>query len=206
MNTQTHKNPVRLIIAVLAMTALITLACSSSNVQVYTPAPIVVDITLYEDEFNDLSMSDGVHLTDRYGFRLTDHYSLHVTDHYGVHISRDDGVHLTDQCQPLLDRPTRVELHEGYIRFVGTNLQPDGSEVEGSLDLSLTSENGQLKARIFAVDIPGVDLEDPCVVGFNQELEYAFSHMLDDTSGELLFKEVVVEEDVLRMKIQVNIN
>jgi hypothetical protein len=198
MNTQTHKTPVLLIVAMLAMTVLITSACSFSNVKVYTPSPVVVDITLYEDEFNDLSMNDGVHLTD--------HYSVHFTEHYGVYLSTNEGVHLTDHCQPVLDRATRVELHDGYIRFVGTKLQPDGSEVEGSLDLSLTAENGQLKAKIFAVDIPGVDLNNRCITESNKELEYAFTHMLDYTPGEVVFQEVTVEEGVLRMKIQVNVN
>lgn len=189
MNTQTHKTPVLLIVAMLAMTVLITSACSFSNVKVYTPSPVVVDITLYEDEFNDLSMNDGIHLTD----------------HYGVYFSTNDGIHLTDQCH-VLDRTTRVELHDGYIHFVGTKLQPDGSEVKGSLDLSLTAENAQLKAKILAVDIPGVDLNNRCVTESNKELEYAFSHMLDYTPGEVLFQEVTVEEGVLRMKIQVNVN
>lgn len=197
MNTQTHKTPVLLIIAMLAMTALITSACSFSNVKVYTPSPVVVDITLYEDQFNDLSMNDGVHLSD--------HYDIHF-EHYGVYFTRNDGIHLTDHCQSVLDHATRVELHDGYIRFVGTKLQPDGSEVEGSLDLSLTSEDGQLKAEIFAVDIPGLDLNNRCVTESNEELEYAFTHMLDYTPGDVLFKEVKVEEGVLRMKIQVNIN
>lgn len=189
MNTQTHKTPFLLIITMLAMTALIASACSFSNAGVYTPSAVVVDITLYEDEFNDLSVNDGVRLND----------------HHGVTFFSNDGVHLTDHCR-VLDRATRIELHDGYIRFVGTKLQPDGSEVEGSLDLSLTAENGQLKARIFAMDIPGFDLDNRCVTEANEEMEYAFTHMLDSTPGEVLFKELKVEEDVLRMKIQVNIN
>ena len=198
MNTQTHKTPVLLIVAMLAMTTLITSACSFSNVHVYTPSPVVVKVTLYEDQLNDLSMNDGVHLAD--------HYDIHFTDHYGVYLTRNDGIHLTDHCRDVLDHATRVELHDGYIRFVGTKDQPDGSEVEGSLDLSLTAENDQLKAKIFAVDIPDIDLNNRCVVESNEELEYAFAHMLDYTPGDVLFKEVTVEEGVLRMKIQVNID
>ena len=198
MNTQTHKNPVLLIIAVLVMTALISSACSFSNVQVYTPAPVVVDVTLYEDQFNGFSKNDSV--------RVTDGYTVHFTEPFGVYFTKNDGIHLTDHCQNVLDHATRVELHDGYIRFVGTKLQPDGSEVEGSLDLSLTAENGQLKAKVFAVDIPGIDINNLCVVESNEELEYAFTHMLDYTPGDVMFKEVTVEEGVLRMKIQVNIN
>ena len=197
MITQTHKNPVLLIIAVLAMTALISSACSFSNVQVYTSAPVVVDITLYEDQFNGFSMNDGV--------RVNDGYTVHFTEPFGVHFHKNDGIHLTDHCH-VLDHATRIELHDGYIRFVGTKLQPDGSEVEGSVDLSLTAENAQLKAKVFAVDIPGIDLNNRCVVESNEEMEYAFTHMLDYTPGDVMFKEVKVEEGVLRMKIQVNIN
>ena len=198
MNTHTSKAPVLSLIAVLAMTVLLTSACSFSSAKVYTPSPVVVDITLHEDEFNDLSMNDGARLTDR--------YSVHITDHYGVYFTTNDALHLTDHCQHVLDRATRIELHDGYIRFVGTKLQPDGSEVEGSLDLRLTAENAQLKAKIIAVDIPGVDLNNRCVTESNEELEYAFTHMLDLTPGEVLFKEVTVEEGVLRMKVQVGIN
>ena len=151
---------------------------------------MIVDVTLYEDQFNDHTTNDGVHFTD----------------HFGVYLFRNDGIRLTEHCQPVLDHATRVELHDGYIRFVGTKRQPDGSEVEGSLDLSLTAENALLKAKIFAVDIPGVDLNNRCVTESNEELEYAFTHMLDYTPGEVLFKEVTVEEGVLRMKIQVNLD
>ncbi len=198
MNTHTCKVPVLSLIVLLAMTVLLTSACSFRSVKVYTPSPVVVDITLHEDEFNGLSMNDGARLTNRYG--------VHMIDHYGVYFSPKHGLHLTDDCQHVLDRATRIELHDGYMRFVGTKLQPDGSEVEGSLDLRLTAENAQLKARIIAVDIPGVDLNNRCITESNEELEYAFAHMLDLTPGEVLFKEVTVEEDVLRMKVQVDIN
>jgi hypothetical protein len=106
----------------------------------------------------------------------------------------------------VLDHATRVELHEGYIRFVVTKPQPDGSEVEGNLDLSLTAENAQLKAKVIAVDIPGIDLNDRCIVEANEEMEYAFTFMLEYTPGDVMFKEVTVEEGILRMKIQVNLN
>ena len=165
MNTQTSKNPVRWIIAVLVMTAMLASACSFSHPRVYLHDQVVVDITIYEDELNDPFSNND----------------LHFSGHYGVYFSTNDGVSLTDHCRHVLDRVTRVELHAGYIRFVGTKLQPDGSEVEGSLDLSLSSEKDQLKGRILAMDIPGMDLKHRCVVEANEELEFAFSHMLDDT-------------------------
>lgn len=117
-----------------------------------------------------------------------------------------DGLHLTDQCRYLLDHITRVEFHDGYIRYLGTKVQPGGVEVQGSLDLSMTAENGQLKATITAVDIPGIDLTDRCIVDANQKMEEAFTEMVFDTHGEVVFNEVTVEEGALRMKIQVNLD
>lgn len=172
MNTQTHKNPVLFIVALLAMVALISLACSFSGVGVNTISPLV-DITITQDEFDQMS-------------------------------SKAD-VHASGHCDQL-DKVSRIELHDGFIRFVGAKVQPDGSEVDGSFDLSLGAENDMLKARIVAVDIPGVALNDQCIVEANQELEDELSHLVTDPQGEVLFKEVAVEEGVLRMKVQVHIN
>ena len=118
---------------------------------------------------------------------------------------RDAEVHLGDHCQPL-DEVTRVELHDGFIRFLGTNIRADGSRVNGSFDLSLGAEDDMLKAQIVAVDIPGMTLKDSCIVGANMELAMDLSELMEDPQGEVLFKEVMVEEGALRMKVQVNVD
>ena len=59
------------------------------------------------------------------------------------------------------------EIHDGFIRYVGTRTLADGSEAEGSFDLSIGEEKDMLKACIVAVDIPGVDLDDPRIVKAN---------------------------------------
>jgi hypothetical protein len=99
----------------------------------------------------------------------------------------------------------RLELHDGYLRFLGSGIMPDGSEADCSIDVALGAENGMLTARIIAVDIPGIDLTDPKVVEINQELEATLS--LDDftPNADVLFREVEVSEDALRIKIQVNV-
>ena len=114
--------------------------------------------------------------------------------------------HLNGPYDRLLDEITRTEIHDGFIRYVGTKVQPDGSEVRGSFDLSLGAENDVLKARIVAVDIPGIDLDDPMIVGANHEMEADLSRLVTDPHAEVLFKEVVAKEGVLRMKIQVNVS
>jgi hypothetical protein len=99
----------------------------------------------------------------------------------------------------------RMELHDGYLRFLGTRIMPNGSEADCSIDLILGAENGMLIARIIAVDIPGTELTDPKVIKINQELEV---HLYLDgfpPYAEVLFREVEVSETAMRLKVQVNI-
>lgn len=104
----------------------------------------------------------------------------------------------------LLD-DVRLELHDGFFRFVGTNTQPDGSRVPGSIDLYFGAEDDRLTARIIAVDIPGIDITDPLVVALNQDLRVQFSWEKFTPGADVLFKEVQVTEQELIMKLQVTI-
>jgi len=115
-------------------------------------------------------------------------------------------VHSDDPCGQLLNEITRVELQDGFIRFEGMKAQPDGSRAAGSLDVSLGAENDMLKIQIVAADLPGIDLSHPCIVKANRELEYELSHLAIDSPGEVLFKDVTIDDGHLRMKIQVKVD
>ena len=104
----------------------------------------------------------------------------------------------------LLDQITSVELHDGFIRVGDTALKPDGSSVNGSYDLSLSAQNDQLNARITGVAIPGVELNDPQIVSANQKLADELTRSVNETNGEVLFKEAVIKEGSLSLKIQIN--
>ena len=113
-------------------------------------------------------------------------------------VSRFDGdctIHLTG-----------VELHDGYIRYFGYRDRWFGPDVPGSFDMSLSSQNGALKAEITAVDMPGLSLESRCVEHANNEMVQAFTSMIEDSHGGLYFEEVSVDENALRMKIKVNLD
>jgi hypothetical protein len=99
----------------------------------------------------------------------------------------------------------RMELHDGYLRFLGTKLMPDGSRANCSIDVVLGAQNGDLTANIIAVDIPGMELTDPKVVAINQEMEVEVSLNDLDPDATILFQDVEVTEDALRIKVQVNI-
>jgi len=121
------------------------------------------------------------------------------------HSSPNFTVHNHNFWEDLDVEVNRVELHDGYLRFRGTQTMPDGSETDCSIDLSLGAENDMLTARIIAVDIPEIELTGPKVVKINQELEAHLSLDNFDPNAEILFKKVEVTEDALRIKVQVNI-
>jgi hypothetical protein len=114
-------------------------------------------------------------------------------------------VHNHNFWEDLVVEVNRMELHDGYLRFLGTRILPDGSEADCSIDLSLGAENDMLAAKIIAVDIPGLELTDPKVIKINQEMEATLSLKNLDPNAEILFKDVEVTEGALRIKVQVNI-
>jgi len=114
-------------------------------------------------------------------------------------------IHNHDFWEDLDVDVDRMELHDGFVRFLGTQRLRDGSRADCTIDMQLGAEDGMLTARIVAVDIPGTKLTDPAVVEINQDLEADLYLDGFDPDAEFLFKEVEVTEDALRIKIQVNV-
>jgi hypothetical protein len=104
----------------------------------------------------------------------------------------------------LLKKITGVELHDGYLRVLGTYPRSDGSEARGSYDVSLTAQNDALKAQVTSVNIEGVSMNDPRIVSANQRMSEELSKSVSETNGDVLFKEATVTEGALKLKIQVN--
>ena len=173
MNAQPPKKPLLIITIFIAVLALTSLACSSNPVRISPIHISPISPTI------DITLPQS--LFDK--------------------ASQKSDFHMSGTFENLLDRITSVELHDGYIRFIGEN-----GSVEGSFDLSLTAEDGMLKAEVISIDIPGFELGDEVVTEANQELEEAFTDMVADSHGEVVFKEVTVVEGGLRLKIQVNIH
>lgn len=111
----------------------------------------------------------------------------------------------TDTANQLLDSITGVELHDGFVRALGTAKVSNGSEVSGSYDTSFTAANDVLVAKIIAVSIPGVSLTDPRIAQMNQQMADALSKSVTESNGEVLFKEATVKEGSFHLKIQVNL-
>ena len=177
MYAQTRNRPVFLVIALLTFVTITSMACSLSGIRIDGTTP-VVDVTITEEELNKPS-------------------------EYG---SVNAEFHLDGACRHLLDNVTSIELHDGFVRFVGTRHLEDGSIADGALDLRLDAKDDVLQMEIIAVDIPNFDITNPCIAEFNEEAEQEMRQLVSDPEAQVLFKEVEVEEGVLKMKIQVNVN
>jgi hypothetical protein len=174
MNTPIRNRPAMLVTALVALLAFTSLACISSGIGIRGTTP-VVDVTITQEELN----------------KPSEHGSLHAE------------FHMDGSCRHLLDNVTSVELHDGFVRFIGTKHLEDGSIADGTLDLHLGAKNDVLQMEIIAVDIPNFNLTDPCITEFNQEAEQEMRELVSDPEAKVLFKEVEVDEGVLKMKIQV---
>ncbi len=106
----------------------------------------------------------------------------------------------------LLDEVTRVEIHDGFVRYTGLKNQPGGSTVPGSFDVSIGADNGALKMQVIAVSIPGVTLADPVIVQANRQLAAELGQMVTGAQGEVQFLEVTAREGALHLKIALNID
>jgi hypothetical protein len=186
--------------SILLVTAVLTLFASACGFHAPGLGKFtqVIDISIPEKMLakSSPSFTVGDHDFSDPGFKG---FSLELNDgtlHFG-------GTH--NFYDSMLDN-VRLQLHDGFLRFVGTNTQPDGSRVPGSIDLFLGAEDGRLVARIIAIDIPGISLDDPLVVEINHEMQVEFSQDLSADGAEVLFQDVQVTEEELRMKIQVTIS
>jgi len=177
MYTHPHNRLILFAMAVLAFITITSLACSFSGIQINGSTP-VVDVTITKEELN----------------KPSDHGPMHTE------------FHLDGPCRNLLDKVTNVELHDGIVRFVGTKHLSNGTTADGTLDLRLGANNDILEMEIIAVDVPNFDLTDSCITEFNKEAEQEMRELVSDPEVQVLFKEVKVEEGVLRMKIQVNLD
>jgi hypothetical protein len=112
----------------------------------------------------------------------------------------------TGDNDELLDKITRVEMHAGYMRIFGEDQRQDGSSLQGSYDVAIGAANDVLTVEITAVDMPGVTLSDPRIARANQEIAEALTKSVQESQGDVKYKEATVSEGQLKLKIQVALN
>jgi hypothetical protein len=96
-----------------------------------------------------------------------------------------------------------VDMRDGFIRVYGSFQLETGSTVEGSCDVVISAQDGQLDAEITAVEIAGINLGD---VGFdqaNEAIEEAFSTATPN--NVVSFESVTITEDELVIEVRVGL-
>ena len=113
-------------------------------------------------------------------------------------------VHNHDFWEDLDVDVDRMELHDGFIRFLGIQRQADGSLEDCVIDVALGTEDGMLTASVISLDVPGMRLTDPIVVSINRDLDATLTLSTYSAGTGIRFQEVEVTEDALRLKILVS--
>lgn len=128
---------------------------------------------------------------------------INVTeDQVNAMLQRSDS-NLVVSSEALLKKIDSVEFNNEYIRVFGEVQTLDGTTVSGSFDISLKAEDGELKVQIIAVNVPGVDINDPRIVKANRELAKELSQSVRESNGDVLFKEASVSESGLMLTVEV---
>jgi hypothetical protein len=96
-----------------------------------------------------------------------------------------------------------MELHDGFIRFQGYQAGLMGSGTACSIDLALSAENGLLSARVIALDVAGIGMQDSKVISVNQLLKMTLQLNDLETNLGVSFEKVDVSEDALNLKVKV---
>lgn len=111
-----------------------------------------------------------------------------------------------DNPNDILRKLDRVEMYEGYMRLFGTAVTPDGTEVKGSYDVELGTQNDQLTVKIIDADIAGIDLTDERLAEANQKIADALTRSVRESQGEVLYKSATISNGKLTMTVQVIFN
>jgi hypothetical protein len=104
----------------------------------------------------------------------------------------------------ILRKITKVDLQEGLIRVFGT-YEKEGVTLEGSYDLEMKAENGQLMVEIVGVDIEGVELSDERIQRMNDELSKDLAESARESHDEVEFTKVEVTEEAVKISLKVKI-
>jgi hypothetical protein len=75
----------------------------------------------------------------------------------------------------ILDEIDSVDMKPGIITVTGKRTLPDGTKANGTFDLSLSTENGQLKASVSNIHIEGTEVTQETLNQINERIASALS-------------------------------
>jgi hypothetical protein len=102
---------------------------------------------------------------------------------------------------PLLRSPV-VDLQNGVIVVSGEHVRRDGNgTVSGSINVTLTVQNGTLLAQVSNLNIEGLDVADERLATFNQRLVNGFTVRANRENRQIAVDSVVVTDDHIELTV-----
>lgn len=104
------------------------------------------------------------------------------------------------------DRPFQVDsvdMQEGFIRVFMSYRKPDGSKLNGTYDIALKADQGQLSADILDVDMQGLELDQPILGQIADLIQRDFINASTNIRGQVDFQSLEIHDDGLQMVLQI---
>lgn len=106
-------------------------------------------------------------------------------------------------AQDLAFRINNVDMKDGFIRVSMAYRQEDGADLNGSYDVALKLENGQLTSEITNVDMPGLVLDQQILDQIAELITQDFIYAGSKIQGQVEISSLDIHEDGLEMIIRV---
>ncbi len=106
--------------------------------------------------------------------------------------------------QNLPFRVDNIDMKDGFIRVSMAYRQEDGSDLNGSYDVALKVDNGQLTAEISNVDMPGLILDQQILDQIAELISRDFVFAGSKIQGQVDISSLSINEDGMEMLIRVN--
>jgi len=108
---------------------------------------------------------------------------------------------LAQMNNPLLRNP-QVDLQNGVIVINGEHERRDGGgTVSGSINVTLSVQNGTLLAQVSNLNIEGVAVSDERLATFNQRLANGFTARANRENRQITVDTVTVTDDAIEITI-----
>jgi hypothetical protein len=102
----------------------------------------------------------------------------------------------------LLTEISSVDMKPGLITVVGSRTLPDGTKAPGSFDLSLTAENGALRASVSNVEIQGYTFTDEQLARLNERIASSLAQSASENANSYI-DSVNISDDSLKFVVTI---
>lgn len=105
-----------------------------------------------------------------------------------------------DPNNQLLNQIDSVDMKPGLISVAGKRILADGTQVNGTFDLTLSTENGQLRASVSNVQMGGEPVSQEAINRINERIASQLARSASD-SNDAQFTSVSITDDALQFAI-----